>query len=107
MARKSVVANRRTRQAKDLISESSISDLKQTLGGYNYKNLARKLRANPLLLNIGIGVGAYYLVKFAIRYYKDHPAIAEFISDNMDTIEEKFRDFRGTSEESTLADARH
>jgi hypothetical protein len=104
MARKSGAINRRTRKVRDILPDAG--EIKQNLGGYNYKNLARKLRGYPLFLNVGVGVGAYFLVKFAIRYYKDHPAIAEFFKDNMDTIEEKFREFRG-SEESTLADARH
>ena len=108
MARtKSVTGNRRTKQARGILSDTSIGEIKQELGGYNYKNLARKLRGNPLLFNLGVGVGAFYLVKYAIRYYKSNPAIGEFFKDNLDTVESKIREFRGVSSEDTLADARH
>lgn len=101
MARK-VSGNRRTKRATSILSDTSVSEIKQ---GFNYKNLGRKLRANPLLVNAGIGVGAYFLVRYAIKFYKAHPEIASFVRENLDTVEERFREFRGT--ESTLADARH
>lgn len=106
MARKQVAGNRRTRQAKSILSDTSVSGIKQNLGGYNFKNLARKLRSNGLLLNAGIGVGTFFAVKYAIRYYKAHPAIADFFRENLDTVEAKFREYRGGSEDS-IADARH
>lgn len=105
MARKSVAGNRRTKRAGKILSDTSVGEIKQELGGFNYKNLSRKLRANPLILNAGIGVGAYFLVRYAIRFYKSHPEIADFVRENLDTVESRFREFRGT--ESTMADARH
>lgn len=108
MARtKSVAGNRRTKRAGNILSDTSVSEIKQNLGGFNYRNLSRKLRGSPILLNAGIGVGAYFLVKYAIRFYKAHPEIADFVRENLDTVEDKVRSFRGTSDESTLADARH
>lgn len=107
MARtKSVAGNRRTKRAGKILSDTSVSDIKQSLGGFNYRNLSRKLRANPLLINAGIGVGAFFLVRYAIKFYKAHPEIADFVRENLDTVEDKVREFRGGSE-STLADARH
>lgn len=101
-------SSRRSKQLKNITAESSTANLKQTLGGYNYKNLARKIRANPLLLNVGIGVGTFYLVKYAIRYYKNHPEIMEFIKENLDTVETKFKEYRTSfSGEEDMTEARH
>lgn len=106
MARtKSITGNRRTKRASRVLSDSTVSDIKRNLGGFNYRNLSRKIRANPLLVNAGIGVGAFFLVKYAIKFYKEHPEIADFLKENLDSVEEKVREFRGS--ESTLADARH
>jgi hypothetical protein len=106
MARK-VSGNRRTRQAKGILSETSVAGIKQNLGGYNFKNLGRRLRGNSLLLNVGIGVGTFFAVRSAIRYVKANPAIVDFFRENLDTVEAKFREYRGGSSEDTIADARH
>src|SRR4051812_18393345 len=108
MARtKSVSGNRRTRQVKNILPDTSASEIKQKLGGLNLRSFGRRLRGNKLLFNAGVGVGAFYLVKYAIRYYKANPAISEFLRTNLDTVESKFREFRGISEDSNIADARH
>lgn len=106
MARKAVTGNRRTRQAKTILSGSSVGEIKRSLGGYNFKNLGRRLRGNGLLMNAGIGVGAYFAVRYAIRFYKSHPEIADFFRENLDLVEQKFSEYRG-SVEDTIADARH
>lgn len=99
---------RKGKQLKNIASESSVSQIKQNLGGYNYRNLARKISKNPLLMNVGIGVGAFYLVRYAIRYYKNHPEILDFIKDNLDTVESKFREYRSSlSGEDEMTQARH
>lgn len=108
MARKSsVTGNRRTRQAKSILSDTSVASIRQNLGGYNLKNLGRKLRGNGLLMNAGIGVGAFFAVRYAIRFYKAHPEIADFFRENLDLVEQKFSEYRGGSSEDTIADARH
>lgn len=107
MARKSVTGNRRTRQAKTILSDTSVADIRRNLGGYNFKNLGRKLRGNGLLMNAGIGVGAYFAVRYAIRFYKAHPEIAGFFRDNLDLVEQKFSEYRSGSADDTIADARH
>lgn len=106
MARKSVTGNRRTRQARSILSDTSVGEIKRNLGGYNLKNLGRKLRGNGLLMNAGIGVGAYFAVRYAIRFYKSHPEIADFFRDNLDLVEQKFSEYRSGSSD-TIADARH
>lgn len=107
MARKSVTSNRRSRQAKTILSGTSVSDIRKKLGGYNLKNLGGKLRGNGLLMNAGIGVGAFFAVRYAIRFYKAHPEIADFFKENLDLVEQKFSEYRGGSVDDTIADARH
>jgi len=107
MARKSVTGNRRTRQAKSILTDTSVGEIKQKLGGYNFKNLGRRLRGNGLLMNAGIGVGAYFAVRYAIRFYKSHPEIASFFKENLDLVEQKFSEYRGGGVDDTIADARH
>jgi hypothetical protein len=91
MARRAVTAalNARARgQDKSLTSKTSSS--------VNTKKLAR---------NVGIGVGAFFLVRYAIRYYKAHPEISEFIQENIETAEEKLKEYKAalTNEESSTA----
>lgn len=74
--------------------------------GMNYKNILRKIKASPFSLYLAGGAGAFFLGRFAIRYYRSHPEIQSFIKENFDTVEEKIREYRnsGMSEE---AEARH
>ena len=110
MARKAA-QGRRQKSIKSLLPDTSVGELKQEIGGYNYKNLARKLRATPFLINAGVGVGAFFLVRYAIRYFKSHPEIMEFLRDNLDTVEGKIREYRGgvsrDMSEDEITDARH
>jgi hypothetical protein len=112
MAKRAVqsIPNRVRRQTKSLMSETSSTSSRRGRGGLNYQRLLTKVKGNPLLLNAGIGVGAFFLVRSAIRLYKNHPEFSEWIRDNMDTVESKFREYKssmmGTSEDE-IADARH
>lgn len=97
------------RQKTGLLERANLSGVKENITGYDYRGLANKLRGNTLLFNTGVGVGAFFLVKYAIRYYKGHPQIADFIKENLDTVETKFREYRtsASGEESNSSEARH
>jgi hypothetical protein len=113
MARKASASNQRPRvrrQTKSILDSSHINEVKDNITGYNYKNLLRSVRSNPMILNAGIGLGAFFLAKFAIRYYKGHPAIGEFIKDNLDTVEGKFKEYQSSvsvRDEEKSSEARH
>lgn len=113
MARKANLSNQRPRvrrQTKSLLDSTRINEVKQNLAGYNYKNLLRSVRSNPMVLNTGIGIGAFFLARFAIRYYKGHPAIGDFIKENLDTVEGKFKEYKtsvSSRDEEQSSEARH
>lgn len=44
------------------------------------------------------GVGAYFLGKFAYRYYKEHPEISRFFRENYEQLGERIREFGGKQE---------
>lgn len=93
--------NRRTQRVESLLEVPSISTR-----GMNFKNILRKIKANPVSMYLAGGVGAFFLGRFAIRYYRSHPEISTFLKENFDTVEGKLREYKDSimSEES---EARH
>lgn len=94
-------ANKRTQRVGSLVEIPTLSTR-----GMNYKNILRKIKANPLSIYMAGGVGAFFLGRFAIRYYKSHPEIQSFIKENFDTVEEKIREYKD-SVMSEDTEARH
>jgi hypothetical protein len=74
--------------------------------GKSYKSILSKIKASPLSLYVAGGVGAFFLGRFAIRYYKSHPEISTFLKENFDTVEEKLREYKNNMM-SDEAEARH
>lgn len=96
--------------SRSFSQRASLSGMRDSIRDYDYRNLLDRVTGNPLLLNTGIGIGSFFLVRSAIRYYKSHPQIGEFISENMDMIESKFKEYQstqGTSREDNQSEARH
>ncbi len=73
----------------------NILPLKKLKTKHLYKKSLRFLSNNPLALYVAGAAGAYFLGRFAIRYYKNHPEISEFFRANMDKIELRLKEFRG------------
>lgn len=72
------------------------------------RNLRQLIQANPKLLYLAGGIGAFFLIRFAVRYYRAHPEVLEFIKENIDTVEEKIGELKGSfAAESDLEEARH
>lgn len=90
-------------------STQSKGALTQLASAKTYRNVWQRLQGSPKLLYVAGGVGAFFLIRFAVRYYKDHPEILEFIKENIDNVEERIGEFRSNfgSESSDVADARH
>lgn len=63
--------------------------------GNNYKNVVRDFSKSSSLLYLVGGIGAFFLGRWALRYYQNHPEISEFIKENVDTVEARLREFRG------------
>ncbi len=74
--------------------------------GMNYKKVLRKIKASSVTVPLISGVSAYFIGKFAIRFYKSHPEISDFLKENFDTVEGKLREYKNSimSEET---EARH
>jgi hypothetical protein len=77
-------------------------DLRKLNGG-GYKRVIRGLYNNPISLYVAGTVGAFFLGRFAYRYYQDHPEISDFIRENIDTVESRLREFRGGATEEEMA----
>jgi hypothetical protein len=94
---------RKTVSRSRSISASSI--LERPLEKINFQRLnrtgkkaVRSLRQYPIALSLAGTVGAFFLGRLFFRYYQNHPEISEFIKDNIDTVEGKLRDLRGSDE---------
>jgi hypothetical protein len=111
MAKRTSLSNsRRGRRAQGVLSESTLTSVRKSVAGYNYKGMLRKFTGNKLLMNAGIGIGSYFLVRTAIKFYKAHPEISEFITENLNTVESKMKEYHTSvagNQNEDLADARH
>lgn len=67
-----------------------------TLRGRNLQTSIRDIAALPAARYIAGGLGLALLTRFAIRYYKSHPAISEYVKENFDTVEGKLREYRSS-----------
>ncbi len=73
-------------------------DFRMFRGKKMYQKTMRNLMNNPTVLIVASAVGAYFLGRFAYRYYKSHPAISEFVKDNLDKVESRLKVFKGGRE---------
>jgi hypothetical protein len=90
---------RRKSSAKSPSAESLLEkpleniDLRK-LNGPGIKKIIREIYKSPLAMYLAGGVGAFFIGRFAYRYYQDHPEISDFIKENFDTMESRLREFR-------------
>ena len=77
-------------------------DMRKFNGG-GYKKILRDIYKSPISLWLASGVGGYFLARFMLRYYRNHPEIAEFFCENFDTVEARLREFRGGSMDEDMA----
>lgn len=95
--------NRRAKRTETILG-LEIPSMKAS--GMSYQSILRKIKASPLSVYVAGGVGAFFLGRFAIRYYKSHPEISTFLKENFDTVEEKLREYKNNMM-SDEAEARH
>ena len=81
-------------------------DLKE-FNSIDAKRIMNKIKSNSLPLYFAGGVGAFFAARFAIRYYKNHPELKDFIKENFDTVENTLKEYRHGIEESEGGEARH
>jgi hypothetical protein len=100
-------ARKSTARSADTTSQLSKKfDLKK-INSRDAKRLMNKVTNNPVALYIAGGVGALFAARFAMKYYKNHPGIKDFIKENFDTVENTLKEYRHGIEESEGGEARH
>ena len=73
----------------------------------NYKNLIRNLSKNTATKYVLAGIAGAVLVRFAMRYYREHPEISDFLRDNFENVEGRLRQYRQNLSSDTSSMARH
>lgn len=58
------------------------------------KDFAQRFKASPVTKILGVGVVGYFAYKWGRKFYDEHPEIGEFLRDNLETVEDKFREYR-------------
>jgi hypothetical protein len=102
MARKngSTASKSRSTSAKTLLNKLPSVGAR---GGLSFRKISR-MKSTRF---IATGIAAYGLVRLAMRVLDSYPQVGEFFSDNMNSVEGKFREWTGLEETSDIVDARH
>jgi hypothetical protein len=105
MARKSsqkVAAGRKGGRASG--SRRSSSSLERNYR--NYRDTLLEWSERPAVKYVAGGLGLALLGRFAYSMSDRYPEIARFIRENIDTVEDKLREFRGIDTQENV-EARH
>lgn len=105
MARKSsqkVTAARKGGRASS--SRRSTSTLEKNYR--NYRDTLLEWSERPAVKYVAGGLGLAVLARFAYSMSDRYPEIARFVRENIDTIEDKLREFRGMDNQENV-EARH
>ncbi len=105
MARKStqkVAAGRKGGRASG--SRRSSSTLERNY--QNYRDLLLEWSERPAVRYVAGGIGIALLGRFAYSMSDRYPEVSRFFRENLDTIEDKLREFRGIENQDGV-EARH
>ncbi len=56
-----------------------------------YHRVLKTLGHNPKVMYLGLGLGVVVLGRIIFRYYQNHPEVMEFVRDQVQIFEKKFR----------------
>ncbi len=107
MARKSaqkVAAGRKGGRASGSRRSSSSSALEKNYR--NYRDSLLEWSERPAVKYVAGGLGLAVLARLAYGMSDRYPEIARFVRENIDTIEDKLREFRGIESQDGI-EARH
>ncbi len=96
--KKAATANRRTTTAKSILSHLPHSGRR---GGLSFTSVSKM----PAVRYIAGGLALYGLVRLAMKMSSSYPQIGDFFSENIDSVEGKFRSW--TSRGEDIADSAH
>lgn len=105
MARKStqkVAAGRRSTGASRTRRSSSVLERNYR----NYRDTLLEWSERPAVRYVAGGIGIALLGRFALSMSDRYPEVSRFLRENLDTIEDKLREFRGIEGQEGV-EARH
>lgn len=70
--------------------ELSAVEIKKMLTILASKKILQKM-FRPHYLNLGLGIGAYFLIKYALRYFREHPEIKETLQEHLISISKNLK----------------
>ncbi|MFL5785743.1 MAG: hypothetical protein ACJ76H_14090 [Bacteriovoracaceae bacterium] len=73
----------------------------------NYRDTLLEWSERPAVRYVAGGIGIALLGRFALNISDKYPEISRFFRENLDTIEDKLKEFRGISNQEDLSEARH
>lgn len=73
----------------------------------NYRDTLLEWSERPAVRYVAGGIGLALLARFTYSMSERYPEISRFLKENLDTIEDRMREFRGISSESSDVEARH
>lgn len=73
----------------------------------NFRSIILEWSDKPAVKYVAGGIGLAILARLAYGVSERYPEIARFVRENLETVEERLRDLRGTSAESRGLEARH
>lgn len=73
----------------------------------NYRDTLLEWSERPAVKYVAGGLGLAVLGRFAYQLSDRYPEIARFIKENIDTVEDKLREFRGIGSQEENVEARH
>lgn len=105
-------SSRSTRNTKKSSGRSrrgsqSTLDISQLSRQSNYQNLIRNLSSSNATKYVLGGIAGVLLVRFTMRYYREHPEISDFLRDNFENVEGRLRQYRQNLSSDTSSMARH
>lgn len=114
MPRKSTLKNTRNpRNSKKTSGRSrrspqgTTSNISQLSRQGNYKNLIRDLSSSSATRYVLGGIAGILLVRFAMKYYREHPEFSDFLRDNYENVEGRLKQYRQSLSSETSSMARH
>lgn len=86
------------RGSKSVLSSSSYR---------NYRDTLLEWSERPAVRYVAGGIGLALIGRFAYSISDKYPEIGRFFRENIDTIEDKLKEFRGIEDQDRMTEARH